>query len=226
MPIHAQSNLGRYELIREVARSNDVVFEGWDPKIQRRVAIKALNLPQGVSPIQERDRTLRFEREARAAARLHHPNIVTLFDFGTDGDQPFLVFEFINAPTLAQILEDQGALAPEKAISYARQLLAALAFAHSQGVIHRDIKPSNIFVASNGHLKITDLGIARIESEDSVTSDGQIFGTPAYMSPEQVKGQLIDRRTDIWSAGAVLYQMFTGGEAVTGGCVLADSSRS
>jgi len=220
MPLHAHSQLGRYELIREVARSNDVVFEAWDPKVQRRVAIKALNLPAGITGTQERDRMMRFDREARAAARLHHPNIVTLFDFGTDGDQPFLVFEFINAPTLAQILEDRGALPPAKAIAYARQLLAALGFAHSQGVIHRDIKPSNIFVSGSDHLKITDLGIARIESEESVTNDGQIFGTPAYMSPEQVKGQLIDRRTDIWAAGAVLYQMVTGVQAFCGGSVL------
>ena len=220
MPIRAQGSLGRYELIREVARSNDIVFEGWDPKTQRRVAIKALNIPSGVSPAQEKDRIQRFEREARAAARLHHGNIVVLFDYGTEDDQPFLVFEFVEAPTLAQILQEEGPLSVQRAVDYAQQLLSAMSYAHSQGVIHRDIKPSNIFILPGDRLKITDLGIARIESEESVTSDGQIFGTPAYMAPEQVKGLLIDRRVDIWAAGVVLYEMLTGIQPFSGGSVL------
>jgi hypothetical protein len=220
MPASPLTKLGRYELIREIARSNDIVYESWDPQTQRRVAVKALNLPNGASAVTRQDRIVRFEREARAAARLHHPNVVTLFDFGTDDEQPFLVFEYVAGPTLADVLLQKGPLDKGTAVNYACQLLAALSYAHSQGVIHRDIKPSNIFVCNNAHLKISDLGIARIESEASVTTDGQIFGTPAYMAPEQVKGQDFDRRVDIWAAGTVLYQMVSGVQAFTGGSIM------
>jgi serine/threonine protein kinase len=220
MATQPQSCLGRYELIREIARSNDVVYEAWDPHTHRRIAIKALYIPDGATVNQKEERTMRFEREARAAARLHHPNIVTLFDFGTDTGQPYLVLEFIDGPTLADVILNRGPLDADVATHFAVQLLSALGYAHTQGVVHRDIKPSNIFVCSGEHLKIADLGIARIESEQSVTSDGQIFGTPAYMSPEQVKGEPVDGRADIWAAGVVLYQMLTGIQPFTGGSVL------
>ncbi len=220
MSAQSKNTLGRYELIREVARSNDIVYEAWDPVTQRRVAVKVLNLPSSASDTQKADRKQRFEREARAAARLHHNNIVTLFDYGTEGGQDFLVFEFVEGPTLADKLLQDGPFSPDLATEYSAQLLSALGYAHSQGVVHRDIKPSNIFVCEGNWLKISDLGIARIESETSVTTDGQIFGTPAYMAPEQVRGLDIDRRVDVWAAGVVLYQMATGSQPFKGGSVM------
>jgi hypothetical protein len=219
VPTRLPSTLGRYELIREIARSNDVVYEAWDPHTHRRVALKALSLPDGASEAQVAERIQRFEREARAAARLHHSNIVTLFDFGTDGEQPFLVFEFIEGNTLSDVIEQRSPLDASEARGLALQMLSAVGYAHSQGVIHRDIKPGNIFLCGD-KLKIGDLGIARIESETSVTYDGQVFGTPAYMAPEQVKGQSIDRRVDIWAVGVVIYQMVTGQQPFTGGSVI------
>lgn len=220
MSAHSKHTLGRYELIREVARSNDIVYEAWDAVTQRRVAVKVLNIPSSASDAQKSDRKQRFEREARAAARLHHSNIVTLFDYGTEEDQDFLVFEFVEGPTLADKLLQDGPFPSDLAIEYSAQLLSALGYAHTQGVVHRDIKPSNIFVCEGNWLKISDLGIARIESETSVTTDGQIFGTPAYMAPEQVRGLDIDRRVDVWAAGVVLYQMVTGTQPFKGGSVL------
>jgi serine/threonine protein kinase len=219
MPTNPQLKLGRYELIREVARSNDIVFEGWDPVTHRRVAVKVLNIPDGASDDQRADRKKRFDREARAAARLHHQNIVTLFDYGTEGEKDFLVFGFIEGSTLADLLIQNGPLDKDIAIEYSKQILAALAYAHAQGVVHRDIKPSNIFICGDC-IKISDLGIARIESEASVTTNGQVFGTPAYMSPEQVRGLDVDRRVDVWAAGVVLYQMVTGTQPFKGGSVL------
>jgi len=220
MAIQPQHTLGRYELIREIARSNDIVYEGWDPDTQRRVAVKVLNIPLGSSDQQKDDRKQRFDREARAAARLHHPNVVTLFDYGTQEGRDFLVFEYIEGPTLADMLLQKGPLPSAVAIQYTTQILSALEYAHSQGVVHRDIKPSNIFVCPSDCLKIADLGIARIESEASVTTDGQIFGTPAYMAPEQVRGIDVDRRVDVWAAGVVLYQMVTASQPFKGGSVL------
>jgi serine/threonine-protein kinase len=220
MSAQSKRTLGRYELIREVARSNDIVYEAWDPVTQRRVAVKVLNLPSSASEAQKVDRKQRFEREARAAARLHHTNIVTLFDYGTEDGQDFLVFEFVEGPTLADKLLQDGPFSSDLCIEYSSQLLSALGYAHSQGVIHRDVKPSNIFVCEGNWLKISDLGIARIESETSVTTDGQIFGTPAYMAPEQVRGLDIDRRVDVWAAGVVLFQMSTGSQPFKGGSVL------
>src|ERR1700722_2038596 len=131
MPATPLTQLGRYELIREIARSNDIVYESWDPDTQRRVAVKALNLPNGASAVQRQERIIRFEREARAAARLHHPNVVTLFDFGTDDEQPFLVFEYVDGPTLADVLLQKGPLNKGNAVNYACQILAALSYAHS-----------------------------------------------------------------------------------------------
>jgi hypothetical protein len=220
MAVQPNQKLGRYELIREVARSNDIVFEGWDPVTHRRVAVKVLNVPATASEPQKADRKQRFDREARAAARLHHANIVTLFDYGSEGESDFLVFEYIEGPTLADVLLQTGPLDSAAVRDFGRQLLSALTYAHAQGVVHRDIKPSNVFVCDGARLKISDLGIARIESEASVTTDGQIFGTPAYMAPEQVRGLDIDRRVDLWAAGVVLYQMSTGEQPFKGGSVL------
>jgi serine/threonine protein kinase/Tfp pilus assembly protein PilF len=214
------NKLGRYEIIREIARSNDIVYEAIDPQLKRRVALKELNIPPNLQGAQRRERIERFYREAKAAGTLTHPNIVTIYEVGQDNDRHFIAMEFLEGQDLQARIAAGGPLPLHEAIEISRQVLSALEFAHSRGVIHRDIKPDNIQLLPNGIVKLTDFGIARIISDPSITADGQVFGTPSYMSPEQVAGGAIDARTDIFSFGIVLYEMLTGRRPFVGDSVI------
>ncbi|MCS7309411.1 MAG: serine/threonine protein kinase, partial [Armatimonadetes bacterium] len=202
--------LGKYQIVREIARSNDIVWEAVDPELGRRVAIKELNLPEGVTEAQRQERIQRFLREAKAAGRLSHPNIVTIHEVGVDNGRHYIVMEYLEGENLRERLQRQGAIPLKEAVDIALQVLGALEHAHRMGVVHRDIKPENIHLLPDGLVKLTDFGIARIVFEPNITLDGQIFGTPSYMSPEQIEGKEIDPRTDIFSLGVVLYEMLTG----------------
>ncbi len=210
------NTLGKYQIVREIARSNDIVWEAVDPELGRRVAIKELNLPEGVTESQKQDRINRFLREAKAAGRLSHPNIVTIHEVGIDNGRHYIVMEYLEGENLRERLQRQGAIALKEAVDITLQVLSALEHAHRMGVVHRDIKPENIHLLPDGLVKLTDFGIARIVFEPNITIDGQIFGTPSYMSPEQIEGGEIDHRTDIFSVGVVLYEMLTGRKPFTG----------
>jgi len=214
------NTIGKYQIIREIARSNDVVYEAIDPSINRRIALKELSIPTNVDGAQRRERIERFWREGKAAGRLSHPNIVTIFEVGKDGDRHFIAMEFLEGQTLRDALQAGGPMPIPTVKSYALQLCDALSYAHRNGVVHRDIKPDNVQILPGGHIKLTDFGIARLMGEPTITQNGQVFGTPSYMSPEQVKGGEIDARSDIFSLGVLLYEMVTGKKPFTGDTVV------
>ena len=216
----SSNTLGKYQIVREIARSNDIVYEAIDPTLGRRVALKELYLPPNLTGAQRRERIERFLREGKAAGRLAHPNIVTVYDVGQDGDRLYIAMEYLEGQTLREVLQVRGALPVKEAVDIAIQLCRALAYAHSNNIVHRDVKPENIQILPGGLVKLTDFGIARITTEPSITADGQVFGTPSYMSPEQVAGRDIDARSDIFSVGVVLYEMLAGCKPFTGDTVV------
>jgi serine/threonine-protein kinase len=209
-------HLGRYELLGELGRgAMGVVYKARDPKIDRLVALKLIAPAEGLHPTQIRQRRERFQREARAAGRLAHPNIVTVYDVGEDQGRDYLVMEFIEGQSLDQILRTRRPLPLDEALSIGEDVAQALDYAHGHGIIHRDVKPANILLARDGVAKVTDFGIARITGTDT-TQTGQSLGTPSYMSPEQISGLTLDGRSDIFSLGAVLYELLSGERAFPG----------
>jgi TolB-like protein/Tfp pilus assembly protein PilF len=199
------------------------VYRARDTRLGRDVAIKVLPAALAADPARLR----RFEQEARAASALNHPNILVVYDVGRHEDAPYLVEELLEGESLRARLE-AGAIPPRKAIELAVQVCAGLAAAHEKGIVHRDVKAENLFVTSDGHVKILDFGLAKLRSEAPITSGesatraletapGMVMGTVAYMSPEQVRGQPVDHRSDIFSLGCVLYEMLTGQRAFARG---------
>jgi len=191
-----------------------VVHEGFDPVIERRVAIKTLRL-ELFEPSQIADVRSRFKREAQAAGQLAHPHIVTVHDYGEVEGTPFIVMEFLAGNELSKILSRGARLPLSEVVRLVTQLLGALAYAHEHKVVHRDIKPGNIFVLDDGSLKVVDFGIAHVEASN-LTDTGALLGTPAYMSPEQFLALPIDERSDIFSTGVILYELLTGDKPFTG----------
>ncbi|MGI4788718.1 MAG: protein kinase domain-containing protein [Janthinobacterium lividum] len=220
MAVSSNTVLGKYRIVREIARSNDIVYEAIDPIMTRRVAVKELQLPPHLAGAQKRERIERFYREAKAAGTLSHRNIVTIHDVGQENDRHFLVMEYLEGQSLRDILQMQGALPLKETIEITLQLCDALAYAHSRGVVHRDVKPDNVHILPGGIVKLTDFGIARITAEPSITSQGQVFGTPSYMSPEQVASHTVDHRTDLFSLGITLYEMLSGRKPFIGDSVI------
>ena len=208
--------LGKYEIKRQLGRgAMGTVYEGWDPIIERRVAIKTVSLPDAADPETE-EALARFRREAQAAGRLTHPNIVGVFDYGETTELAYIVMEYVDGPPLKNLLDKQERFTVPDTVRIMEDLLAGLKFSHDRGVVHRDIKPANVMLTLQGQAKIADFGIARIESS-SMTQAGTVMGTPAYMSPEQIMGQVVDARSDIYSSGVLLYQLLTGERPFDGG---------
>ncbi len=210
--------LGRYNIIRLLGKgAMGVVYEGRDPNLDRAVAIKTIRV-QSLSPEAAIEYEGRFRTEARSAARLHHPNIVSVFDSGQDGDIAYLVMEFIEGEDLKQHLESGARFSVRSSIVMVHELLMALDHAHRQNVVHRDIKPANMLMEVTGRIKLTDFGVARIQEPDetNLTQVGGSVGTPKYMSPEQAKGLRGDSRSDLFSAAVVLYELLTGRLPFTG----------
>src|SRR5450631_4897688 len=202
-------NLGKYELRREIGRgAMGVVFEAYDPMIKRVVALKTIRSDQLTG---EASGTViaRFRREAQAAGRLSHPNIVPIYDFGEDGGVWYIAMEFIKGRELKEYFEANERFTIADIVRIMSQMLDALDYSHRQGVIHRDIKPANVFLIEDGSVKVADFGIAHIDSS-SLTQVGTVLGTPSYMSPEQIMGLPVDGRSDLFSAGVILYQFLTG----------------
>jgi serine/threonine-protein kinase len=198
----------RYELTHLIARGGMAeVYRARDRLLDRPVALKVLFPELSV----DRAFVERFRREAQAAAKLSHPNIVPVFDWGEDSGSYFIVMEFVDGRALSAVLRESGPLDPTRAAEIAAQVAAALASAHRHGVVHRDIKPGNVLITEDGGVKVTDFGIARaINTEESLTQTGAVMGTATYFSPEQAEGIGVDARTDIYSLGVVLFEMLTG----------------
>ena len=220
MALAKGATLGPYEVLAHLGSGGmGEVWRARDRRIGRDVAVKVL--PGAYPPGDER--LLRFEQEARAAGSLSHPGLVTIFDVGTVGGAPYIVMELLEGETLRDVLGDREpvALPPRRAIEYAIQIASALSAAHEKGIIHRDLKPENIFVTSDKRVKILDFGLAKLAPDSTegdgrnktsrrLTSAGVVVGTPAYMSPEQVRAAPVNHRTDIFSLGSVLYEMISG----------------
>lgn len=203
------SHLGRYEIIGEIGQgAMGVVYKATDPLIDRIVAIKTITLSLAQDEREEYE--ARFYQEAKAAGRLSHPNIVTIYDVGRSGDIAYIAMEFLQGRELRDILNDKQLLPVDQVIDIVAQVAAGLSYAHEHGIVHRDVKPSNIMVNRDGHVKITDFGIARMASAAVRTQTGMVLGSPKYMSPEQVMGKQTDQRSDIFSLGVMLYEMLTG----------------
>ena len=203
--------LGRYDLIRVLGKgAMGLVYEGRDPNLDRRVAIKTIKV-ENLSDEAAAEYEVRFRTEARSAARLQHPNIVSVYDSDRDIDIAYLVMEFVQGDDLKHHLDRGEVYSLEQTLSIMADLLSALSYAHQQGVVHRDIKPANLLVIAGGRIKLADFGVARIQDSGDVTrTQGTIVGTLKYMSPEQLEGKPIDARTDLFAAGVVLYQLVTG----------------
>ena len=202
--------LGRYDLVRVLGKgAMGVVYEGRDPNLDRRVAIKTVKV-ENLSEEAANEYEARFRTEARSAARLQHPNIVSVYDSDRDGDMAYLVMEYIQGEDLKHHLDKGVLYSLEQSLRMIRDLLSALNYAHTQGIVHRDIKPANLLIEPGGRVKLTDFGVARMQdSGDATRTLGNMVGTLKYMSPEQVQGQRIDSRADLFSVGVVLYQLLT-----------------
>jgi WD40 repeat protein len=216
MPIFTGEKLGPYEILAPLgAGGMGEVYRARDSRLGRDVAIKVLPASFAADP----DRLRRFELEARATGMLNHPNILAVYDIGTHEGAPYLVTELLEGDTLREHIP----LPRRKTIEYAQQIANGLAAAHAKGITHRDLKPENIFITNDGHVKILDFGLAKVTSADAAqtatlnaTAPGTAMGTAGYMSPEQVRGQPIDQRSDIFSLGAILYEMLSGQRAFQG----------
>jgi len=201
--------LGRYEILGELGRgAMGIVYKARDPQIDRLVALKTVPL-RGQEPEAEKEFRKRFLNEAQAAGRLHHPGIVAVFDVGGEGHDPYIVLEYVAGEALNRKLAREKKLPLAQALQFAAEIAEALDYAHQQGVIHRDIKPGNILITPDSHPKIADFGIAKLNLAH-FTLPGKVLGTPAYMAPEQLTGEGVDGRSDLFSLGVILYAMVTG----------------
>lgn len=198
---------GRYEVISRVGGGGmAVVYKAKDLLLYRYVAIKVLN--ESLSNDSEFIR--RFSREAQAAASLSHPNVVNVYDVGTEGHTHYIVMEYVEGPTLKEWIQQNGPLPPETVVDIASQICDGLAHAHENQIVHRDIKPHNILLGPGGRAKVTDFGIARAATSSTITQTGSVMGSVHYFSPEQARGGVIGERSDLYSLGVVMYEMVTG----------------
>ena len=213
MPPIGPSKIGKYEVEERVGEgAMGVVYRACDPVLKRRVAIKVMS----DAFAQNDDLRERFLREAQAAGSLQHPNVITIYDFGEVDGHPYIAMEFVEGQDVAELLAHQVPLSTIHKLGIAIDVLQGLAFAHKRGIVHRDIKPANIRVDADGKARIMDFGVAHLASSD-MTRTGVMIGTPSYMAPEQIVGGEIGPQTDIFSVGAVLYELLTGARPFSGG---------
>ncbi len=198
---------GRYRLEAKLGSGGmSTVYLAQDQTLDRPVAVKVMHREMS----EQADQLQRFRQEARAVAKLSHPNVVSVIDAGEDGGYPYIVFEYVEGETLKQRIGREGALEPQEAIAYAIEIARGLSVAHARNMVHRDIKPQNILIDAEGRAKLTDFGISRQLEQDGMTATGRVLGTTDYVAPEQAMGRSVDPRSDVYSLGVVLYEMLVG----------------
>jgi tRNA A-37 threonylcarbamoyl transferase component Bud32 len=198
---------GRYKLEAKLGSGGmSTVYLARDTTLDRQVAVKVMHREMS----EQADQLERFRQEARAVAKLSHPNVVAVIDAGEDGGHPYIVFEYVEGETLKQRINRVGALDAQEALAYAIEIARGLTVAHARHMVHRDIKPQNVLIDSEGRAKLTDFGISRQLEQDGMTATGRVLGTTDYVAPEQAMGHPVDQRSDIYSLGVVLYEMLTG----------------
>jgi eukaryotic-like serine/threonine-protein kinase len=198
---------GRYRLEAKLGSGGmSTVYLARDETLDRPVAVKVMHREMS----EQEDQLQRFRQEARAVAKLTHPNVVSVIDAGEDGGYPYIVFEYVKGETLKQRINRVGALDPQEAIAYAIEVARGLGVAHARNMVHRDIKPQNVLIDEEGRAKLTDFGISRQLEQDGVTATGRVLGTTDYVAPEQAMGKDVDPRSDVYSLGVVLYEMLVG----------------
>ncbi|HEX2096632.1 MAG TPA: protein kinase [Solirubrobacterales bacterium] len=198
---------GRYRLEAKLGSGGmSTVYLARDGTLDRPVAVKVMHREMS----EQEDQLQRFRQEARAVAKLSHPNVVSVIDAGEDGGHPYIVFEYVKGETLKQRIKREGALETQDAIAYAIEVARGLGVAHARNMVHRDIKPQNVLIDEEGRAKLTDFGISRQLEQDGVTATGRVLGTTDYVAPEQAMGKPVDPRSDIYSLGVVLYEMLVG----------------
>ena len=214
--------IGHYRVLEKIgAGGMGEVFRARDERLGRDVALKLIRPASSDNP----DHLRRFEQEARAAAALNHPNIVAIYDVGFEGTTPYIVAELLEGKTLRQRL-GEGPIPVRQAAGYALQIAQGLSAAHARNIVHRDLKPENLFLTNDDRIKILDFGVAKlqpsaedrrfVENLSTITKHGAVIGTVAYMSPEQLRGKTVDHRSDIFSFGAILYELLSGKRAFHG----------
>ncbi|MCS6830543.1 MAG: serine/threonine protein kinase [bacterium] len=205
------THIGKYRIVRQLGVGGMAhVYEAQDELIGRTVALKVLVLPSIISESERLDMVRRFEREARSAGKLSHPNIVTIYEVGSANGMHYIAMEFMHGKTAREVLNEEGKIPPDRVLNIVKQVASALDYAHARGVIHRDVKPDNIALLEDGIVKLTDFGIARLANDLVRTQAGIMVGSPAYMSPEQIVGDEIDGRSDVFSLGVTTYELLTG----------------
>ena len=198
---------GRYRLEAKLGSGGmSTVYLARDTTLDRPVAVKVMHREMS----EQADQLERFRQEARAVAKLSHPNVVSVIDAGEDGGHPYIVFEYVEGETLKQRINRVGALDPQEALAYAIEIARGLTVAHARNMVHRDIKPQNVLIDSEGRAKLTDFGISRQLEQDGMTATGRVLGTTDYVAPEQAMGHSVDPRSDVYSLGVVLYEMLIG----------------
>ncbi len=233
MHLHPGDKLGRYEIVSFIgAGGMGQVYRARDAQLAREVAVKLLPTASAGNP----QIVTRFQQEARALGLLNHPNLVTVYDFGTSGDSFYIVLELLEGETLRERIT-RGPLSPRRAIQYATSIARGMAAAHDRGIVHRDLKPENVFLTKSGGLKILDFGLAKMNpafdlfaaDDDSptlvgVSQPGMVIGTVGYIAPEQLRGEAVDHRADIFAFGGILFEMLTGKRAFKGPTAVATMS--
>ncbi len=203
---------GKYKIEGELGQgAMGVVYKAYDPVLDRHVAIKTISASLGA----DAELRKRFHREAQAAARLNHSNIITVYDFGEQHGQIYIAMELLEGTDLKDLVTEKALTTLDEQLAVMEQILDGLAFAHSKEIVHRDLKPGNLHIQPNGQVKILDFGLARLGSSE-MTQAGMVMGTPNYMSPEQVLGEGVDVRSDVFAMGAVFYEMHHGMQAFRG----------
>lgn len=205
------THIGKYRIVRQLGVGGMAhVYEAQDELIGRTVALKVLVLPSIISESERLDMVRRFEREARSAGKLSHPNIVTIYEVGSANGMHYIAMEFMHGKTAREVLNEEGKIPPDRVLNIVKQVAGALDYAHARGVVHRDVKPDNIALLEDGIVKLTDFGIARLANDLVRTQAGIMVGSPAYMSPEQIVGDEVDGRSDVFSLGVTTYELLTG----------------